>query len=467
MKPTYTLMSQPKKVVIFPLVPAAYLTIDDSPSHLVAASRGRIEQIQKNVLGSVFPHIAQRTIVNSASLLPAGGDVEEVMRLKPDAIFILAGASSIDPLRAFRMPNVIRIRPGGNQRDDREIWKLMGEVSGESTRVDTLLSRYAEKRRETLAAISHKDRPTRVAVLDYFNDLAILGSKSSWLNDKLEAVGVQNVGPEMGRPFSTDSEDLIRLNPDVLLLISSSYQYNTPDNVYSNPRFQTLRAVRDRRIYKVPMYSFADEFAEEPLLLDWLEEVFYQDEAAPRLRSQYVRSRQFLALRPRQPRHGELCGSDVRESRYFRPVLGIWCSAYSHEGSLDAEVLITLDPDMVFLYGVNNPSPSAWYAEPAFRSLRVVRNRRVYAEPIGGSRLSGLVELPLKLRWMAELLYPSGMPRLREDFRKTYCDVYGFRLDDSALDKALRVTENSVSAGYERFSKLGQADISCPRTEQR
>ena len=136
--------------------------------------------------------------------------------------------------------------------------------------------------------------------------------------------------------------------------------------------------------------------------------------------------------------------------------------AYSHEGSLDAEELIALDADMVFLYGVNNPSPSAWYAEPAFRSLRAVRNRRVYAEPIGGSRLSGLVELPLKVRWMAELLYPNQMPsRLREDFRKTYCDVYGYRLDDSALDKALRLTENSASGGYERFSKRGPADGSC------
>lgn len=127
-----------------------------------------------------------------------------------------------------------------------------------------------------------------------------------------------------------------------------------------------------------------------------------------------------------------------------------------YRGALNNEELLRLDPDVVFIYGVNDTRPRDWYGDPALAALAAVRERRVYVEPVGGSRMSGPVEFPLRLRWMAEILYPVQLSRtLREEFRKTYAEVYGYTLTDRDLDVALKLTDNERSAGYDRFRRRG------------
>ncbi len=111
-----------------------------------------------------------------------------------------------------------------------------------------------------------------------------------------------------------------------------------------------------------------------------------------------------------------------------------------------------LDPDIVFLYGVNGDRPNNWYEDPARAALSAVRNRRIYREPVAGSRFSGLVEFPLRLRWMAELMYTGSLrSELRGDFAGTYQDTYGYALNDEEISSALFMEDNLASAGYERF----------------
>jgi iron complex transport system substrate-binding protein len=62
----------------------------------------------------------------------------------------------------------------------------------------------------------------------------------------------------------------------------------------ARPEYRSLRAVKDRRVYTAPMFSLSDLFLEEPLLLDWLAEIFYPDAAPPQLRAKYKQA--FLEL---------------------------------------------------------------------------------------------------------------------------------------------------------------------------
>ncbi|MEJ0039487.1 MAG: hypothetical protein WDO68_26155 [Gammaproteobacteria bacterium] len=120
------------------------------------------------------------------------------------------------------------------------------------------------------------------------------------------------------------------------------------------------------------------------------------------------------------------------------------------------ETLIGFDPDVVFLTVFNNVSTASdLYADPRMQSIRAVRDRRVYRMPNGAARMSGPVEEPLLLQWMAELIHPDMKPRvpLRTAIRNAYREVFGYEMSDADIDTMLRVEENGVSVNYSRFNR--------------
>ncbi len=57
--------------------------------------------------------------------------------------------------------------------------------------------------------------------------------------------------------------------------------------IYATPKFTALRAVRERRVYKLPSSAFSTQAVDDALLFRWLAEVFYPDRVHPGLREQY------------------------------------------------------------------------------------------------------------------------------------------------------------------------------------
>ena len=76
------------------------------------------------------------------------------------------------------------------------------------------------------------------------------------------------------------------------------------------------------------------------------------------------------------------------------------------------------------------------------------------AMPELGQSVSDIIDYPLTLRWMAELLYPDRMTgSFRAQLRRAYEDVYGYIPSDKEIDAILRTDVNSASIGYTRFSR--------------
>jgi len=121
-------------------------------------------------------------------------------------------------------------------------------------------------------------------------------------------------------------------------------------------------------------------------------------------------------------------------------------------GRADMEQLLLLDPDIIFL---TRQTPRLFYEQPLFSSLKAVRERRVYRIPPFGDRLDRFVpDHPLFLRWAAELLYPRQVTKdTRNLLRERYRQSFDVRLDEGALDRALFVEENALSAEYARFRR--------------
>jgi len=118
------------------------------------------------------------------------------------------------------------------------------------------------------------------------------------------------------------------------------------------------------------------------------------------------------------------------------------------------EQLLLLNPDILFIAGYDaDDAVAAFCADRALQGLPAIRNHHVYRQPHGGSRMAGLVEEPLLVDWMAELLHPEMPRRFRAMLRDTYVEVYGVNLDDETIDRTLCYEENAGAVGFERFRR--------------
>lgn len=114
----------------------------------------------------------------------------------------------------------------------------------------------------------------------------------------------------------------------------------------------------------------------------------------------------------------------------------------------DAERILAMDPDMVFLVGLPNgprpaQGPQEFMDDPRWRGLKAVKDKRVYTMPgrdSGGGGLGGLIFQPLWSRWIAEIVHPDRLPpQMREVLRARLVTEFGYRLTDDQIDFLLRM----------------------------
>lgn len=281
--------SAPQRVVVFPPVLWDYLTIDDSAAHVMAIARYLHVSMVKGLLGRVFPEAGNTQIVSTVgenSAIP--GDPEQLIFLKPDAVLSWAWLS--EPLRAIRFPGVIEVNYDGEEPDKSAfvIWNQLARVTQKSDRSDALLKRYSDKRASLEAMIpAQNGRRLRVAIISSYGNSHTLIGKKDFLYDRLQSLGGENCAPSRNSS-DLDPEELILLDPDIIVLMSYEDDTYMPQDVYEDSRFRYLKAVRDRKVYKMPFGGSRMEGpVEEPLLLEWLAELFHPERMPHRLRSEF------------------------------------------------------------------------------------------------------------------------------------------------------------------------------------
>ncbi|MCZ8653972.1 hypothetical protein OM198_17430, partial [Escherichia albertii] len=62
------------------------------------------------------------------------------------------------------------------------------------------------------------------------------------------------------------------------------------------------------------------------------------------------------------------------------------------------------------------------------------------------------VEDPIRLQWIAEILYPNDIKKqTREVIKHTILMAYAYPISDTEIDNLLNLAENEYSANYSRF----------------
>jgi len=169
--------------------------------------------------------------------------VESVIAARPDLVILYASDDNRDAARRLRASG-IRVVAYRVDRiaDFARVTHALGELTGETTparvTVDTVQATLARVRAAT-ATLPHQ----KAFWILWENPLLAVGG-GSFLNELLTAAGAHNVYESLPGPSPAVSfEDLVRRDPDVVLASPQSRQ-----RILADPRWQALRAVRERRV---------------------------------------------------------------------------------------------------------------------------------------------------------------------------------------------------------------------------
>ncbi len=213
-------------------------------------------------------------------------NIEEIVKMHPDVVLIYDRdmGTMLERLEAVGIPTVV-IGFGGFQ-EEQEGLRILGEVLGEqaSKNAAYIIRQQQDVEKEISERTAKIPQGKKRKVLHlYSSDLTAM---TAGFNGKvLKDAGLINVVTE-----DTDGdnvkevinfEQILAWDPDIILL--GNFDAFTPDDIYENKlagqNWSTISAVKNRRVYKIPMglYRWDAPNTEAHLELEWLAKLAYPE----------------------------------------------------------------------------------------------------------------------------------------------------------------------------------------------
>ncbi len=271
-----TLSGPAKRTVAFPKpVPSLYIAVDDGIEHLVGIHPAAQSAIMGSVLGKFFPGVADiSTGIVAQGFVP---NVEELLKINPDVViqWALKTDQYIEPMERVGL-TVVGLSYGSYEIE-RERISIIGKIAQQEQRANSFLAWHDQVRQnlhETLSSIPQEKRVRMVFVdrLDN-NELALFGRDEFFF----QMAGLRNLAFEAGLNQGTvtvSAEQVLAWDPEIVFLNYYDAAI-TPADFYDNPVYDSMTAVKDRRIYKMP--TLGTDSHEAPLVWMWMTMLAYPE----------------------------------------------------------------------------------------------------------------------------------------------------------------------------------------------
>jgi len=203
------------------------------------------------ILTRAFPQIVNVTDVGSV-----GGtfDLEEIARLKPDVIFMRTDDRELaDSVQTkLNVPVIcVRFNPPGKRDWSYDIISIIGEAVGRKQRADQIKAYLEGKFSEITKITSTIPDSEKPRVYQARADSLLI--TLVWSSEIMYGGGINIAyNPQQQAPWvSVSLEQVISWNPDVIIL--HGFGRFKPEDLYNDSSWQAIKAVRERRVYKLTM----------------------------------------------------------------------------------------------------------------------------------------------------------------------------------------------------------------------
>ena len=259
-------------------LPSVYCLFEGAGDKLVGIHPGSMSAAKHSLLPRVAPGILR------ASTEFLKGDVlnaEELLKLKPDVVFYrVEAAAHAKQLALTGIPAVgfSTALSGFDTIKTFESWvKLLGEVLQQEDRASGIVEygrRTYDEIQDALNGVKGLKRP-RALILFNYGEGNIKTSGSNFYGQYwLESTGAINVASELSGVADINMEQVYAWDPDIIYI--TNFSRHMPEDLYENAipghDWSTVRAVRERKVYKFPlgMYRWYPPASDTPLVLKWL-----------------------------------------------------------------------------------------------------------------------------------------------------------------------------------------------------
>lgn len=259
----------PRSVAVLATVLSPFAAIAGSTRTVGAVSKFVRTFENNGAFHLVFPELARLPLLSRSGAAP---DPELVLRLEPDAV--LAWHFQSDALRATGYPGLIELESNGKDGEAQRLWDLLGKLLSDEPRA-TLLWQDAEAQRRNLRSKLPRGEVIKVLLMSPYQDATTwVGQEGYFINPLLRDLGAVNQAGDYASGWTVGAEQILRYDPDIIL-VPSFVDTDDLSDIYRNPVWRALRAVRENRVYLMPHTSAFNMPVEEIPLLFWLAEVLY------------------------------------------------------------------------------------------------------------------------------------------------------------------------------------------------
>ncbi|AJI93834.1 periplasmic binding family protein [Yersinia ruckeri] len=292
------LPAEVKRAVVIPIPAASLLaSLDLGTQRLAGIHPFAKVAAQEGLLSRMFPAINQ--IASDTVGQGFSPNIETLLAAQPDLVWQWGhlGNDIVEPIVQAGLKVAIILYPYHDDSRMQQWITLMGISIGQMARARQMI----EWRQQTLADVIKKTahipgaQKVRVLYLSRFlSEIQTIGS-TSHTNSDIQRAGGVSITADFGGARTINQEQIMVWNPDIILL--GNFEVGLlPEHIYQSPALAEVAAVKNRRVYKIPIGGFIWDAPnqETPLYWQWLAMTFYPDNIAWPLRAEIHRQYDFL-----------------------------------------------------------------------------------------------------------------------------------------------------------------------------
>ncbi|WP_322928635.1 ABC transporter substrate-binding protein [Providencia huashanensis] len=268
-----------KRIVVIPIPAASMLVgMDESSEKLVGMHPFAKVAAREGMLGQMFSPVLQvNSNVVGNSFTP---NIEALLNVEPDLVWQWGhrGDDIISPMRNAGL--TVATLDYGQESYTQEWVRLMGQTLGHNEKAQKMIEwrqHVIALLSSTTAKIPESEQPRVCSLSHCKQSLQSVGSTSHNNADFALAGGV-SLNRDLTGPRTLNIEQILVWNPDIILL-GNFEEGLSPEDVYQNPMLSEVTAVKNQRVYKLPIGGFIWDAPnqETPLYWQWLAMIFHPE----------------------------------------------------------------------------------------------------------------------------------------------------------------------------------------------
>lgn len=259
-----TLKNPAQKVAMFIIPLASFsIAVDENEKRLASINPTALQAINDGILGKIFPNAKNLSTAGiGADFVP---NVEELIKINPDFIVQWGnyGSKLTEPLKKLGIATAFIKFKG--EENTIKWFEILAKAYDKEEKINQILE-HRQKIRTMLENKNYENTPKVLLLSSTANSYKAAGV-DTYHDWALNLIKVKNLAKFSGFK-EIETENLIALNPDVIFI--AALDKANPKDFYENKSLASIKAVKNRKIYKMPLGGFRWDPPSGESPLSWL-----------------------------------------------------------------------------------------------------------------------------------------------------------------------------------------------------